>query len=89
MKKIDLNKCLCIYNEGQIDAVYEVKHNKKYIKAAIEDYGYFTDDDFEEREDGIKSIFGVAKEILNNGSFFDEAGDREFIIDGSCCPGMN
>jgi len=89
MKKIDLESTLCIYDEGEITAIYEVKKTKSDIVKALADSGYFDDIDEDDWELGIgyencHSLADVASVIIDNNSFYDEEADMFFGLGGSC-----
>lgn len=91
MKKISLDKCLFIYDEGKLVAAYEVKKTKSDIVKALNDYGCFDDCDEDDWEIGIgsaecHSLDEVAEKILNGGGFFDEDDEKFFGLDGAICP---
>lgn len=88
MKKIDIDNAMLIYDEGELVAVYEVKKTKADIKKALKDYGYFNDYDDDDWEMGIgqnecHSLDEIAATMLEDGSFFEDSGERFFTIDGS------
>ena len=86
MKKIDIDNTLCIYDEGELVAMYEVKKTKSDIAKALADYGYFDDIDEDDWEIGIgencncHSLEDVAVKIIEDNEFFDEDGEVFFGI---------
>lgn len=87
MKNIPLENLLCIYDEGELVAAYEVKKTKADIAKALKDYGYFDDCDEDDWEIGIgddecHSVEDIAQTIVDNNEFYDESGDRFFGING-------
>ena len=56
MKNIPLKNALCIYDEGEIVAIYEVKQTKSDVAKALKDYGYF--DDIDEEGDRFFGLNG-------------------------------
>lgn len=83
MKNIPLNNALCIYDEGELVAVYEVKPTKADVVKALADYNYFNDEDLEIGIDDCYSLKDVAGRIIEDGKFFDEAGDHFFGLNGN------
>ncbi len=79
MKKITLERCLCICDEGEIEAAYDVDNTAEDIAAALDDSGYFDDDYFEDN-DAASSIEDLARKVLEDGIFSDPQAELDIIL---------
>ena len=91
MKRIENDKCLCIYNEAELERVYETDGTIEDIVKILEDYDYYKDYTKEDWECGVgiervhcnkqcHSLEDIAITIIED--FYFEDGNLYIGIDG-------